>query len=403
MPAPPYVPLWCKTSFSFLEGASQPDELIEEAHRLGLRAVGVADRDGVYGMVRAHVKARELGVQLIPGATLTIAAPGTSLVPSPVGAPRPAGLHATAEDDGGDAAMSLARRGRTRRAPRKRATAGAPLFTPGAATSALPAAVAGPSTIVLHAADHAGWRNLTRLITAGRRRAPKGTALLAWDELAAHAGGLIALWGGPTSLIGTDDEAAWQRSAGAVGALRDAFGDRLYAYATRHRHADEVPLEARLRARAAHLGLPVVAGAEVLYHTRARRPLQDVLACIRAGVTLATAGRVLRGNDQHDLKAPHGFAKLWADDPAAVERTAEIAGRCGFDLGQIRYRYPLEKLPGGATTSEHLRALTLAGARARYHGDVPAAVHRQLEAELALIDELDYGGYFLTMYEIVQF
>ena len=70
----PYVPLWCKTSFSFLEGASQPDELIEEAHRLGLTAIGVADRDGVYGMVRAHVKARELGVQLLPGATLTIAA-----------------------------------------------------------------------------------------------------------------------------------------------------------------------------------------------------------------------------------------------------------------------------------------------------------------------------------------
>jgi hypothetical protein len=81
----------------------------------------VADRDGVYGMVRAHVKARELGVQLIPGATLTIAAAGAALVPSPVGAPRPAGLHATAEDDGADAAMSLARRGRTRRAPRKRA------------------------------------------------------------------------------------------------------------------------------------------------------------------------------------------------------------------------------------------------------------------------------------------
>ncbi len=397
----PYVPLWCKTSFSFLEGASQPDELIEEAHRLGLTAVGVADRDGVYGMVRAHVKARELGVQLLPGATLTIAAAGAALVPSPVGAPRPAGLHATAEDDGADAAMSLARRGRTRRAPRKRA-ASTPI-TGELYGQATPAPIGGPTSIVVHAADHDGWRNLTRLITAGRRRAPKGTALLGWDELAAHARGLIALWGGDGSLIADGDDAAWQASAAVIGGLRDAFGDRLYALATRHRRAAEVPIEARLRARAAQLGLPIAAATEVLYHTRARRPLQDVLTCIRHGVTLATAGRRLRENDLHELKAPYAFAKLWADDPAAVARTHEIAARCRFDLGQIRYRYPLEKLPSGATTGEHLRALTWAGARGRYGGEVPADVARQLTAELALIEELDYGGYFLTMYEIVQF
>jgi error-prone DNA polymerase len=130
-----------------------------------------------------------------------------------------------------------------------------------------------------------------------------------------------------------------------IGGLRDAFGDRLYALATRHRRAAEVPIEARLRARAAQLGLPIVAATEVLYHTRARRPLQDVLTCIRHGVTLATAGRRLRENDLHELKAPYAFAKLWADDPAAVARTHEIAARCRFDLGQLRYRYPLEKLP----------------------------------------------------------
>jgi error-prone DNA polymerase len=406
---PSYVPLWCKSSFSFLEGASHPDELIEAAHRLGLRAIGIADRDGVYGMVRAHVKARELGVQLIPGATLTLAAPGAALVPSPVGAPRPAGLHATAEDDGGDVAMSLARRGRTRRAPRKRAAA-TPSLLDAAGTSAAAASAAStaaptgaPTTLVVHALDADGWRNLTRLITAARRRSPKGTALLGWDELAAHAGGLAALWGGDGSLLATPDDDAWQRAAGAVGNLRDAFGDRLYALLTRHRRAEEVPLEARVRARASHLGLPIVAGAEVLYHSRARRPLQDVLACIRAGVTLATAGRILRGNDEHDLKAPYAFAKLWADDPAAVARTVEVAARARFDLGQLRYRYPLERLPAGATTAAHLRELTWAGARARYRGEVPADVGRQLDAELALIDELDYGGYFLTMYEIVQF
>ena len=397
------MPLWCKSSFSFLEGASHPDELIETAHTLGLHAVGIADRDGVYGMVRAHVKARALGVQLIPGATLTIAAAGARLMPSPVGAPRPAGLHATAElGDDIDPPMSLARRGRTRRAPRRR-----PLASPPIASLLLgetPAPAPAPSTtIVLHAIDQHGWRNLTRLITAGRRRAPKGTALLGWDELAAHAEGLIALWGGDGSLIASGDDATWAASALAIGALRDGFGDRLYALATRHQRVDDGAIEARLRARAAHLRLPIVAGTEVLYHARARRPLQDVLACIRAGVTLATAGRVVRANDQHELSPPLEFAQRWADDPAAVARTVEIAARCRFDLGQLRYRYPLEKLPHGASTNQHLRALTYHGARERGGGEVRADVARQLDRELALIEELDYGGYFLTMYEIVQY
>ena len=114
----PYAPLWCRSNFSFLEGASHPEELIEEAHRLGLPAIAVTDRDGVYGMVRAHVKARELGVKLLAGATLTIAAPGAGLVPSPVGRARAAGLHATLDEEGVPA-MSTARRGRTRRAPKR--------------------------------------------------------------------------------------------------------------------------------------------------------------------------------------------------------------------------------------------------------------------------------------------
>src|SRR5690349_23267260 len=88
-----YVPIWCKSNFSFLEGASHPEELVEEAHRLGLPAIALTDRDGVHGVVRAHVKARELGVKLLPGATVTVAAPGSMLVPSPVGRARPAGLH----------------------------------------------------------------------------------------------------------------------------------------------------------------------------------------------------------------------------------------------------------------------------------------------------------------------
>jgi error-prone DNA polymerase len=196
--------------------------------------------------------------------------------------------------------------------------------------------------------------------------------------------------------------ALWRDDAIDPGTLREAFGDRLYALAARHRRAEEGEAEARLRERAARFGLPVVAANEVLYHTPARRPLQDVLTCIRHGVALHEAGRRLRPNAEHALLTPHAFGGLFHDDPGAVARADEVAARCTFSLAELRYRYPLEKLPDGTSASAWLRQLTFDGARRRY-GEVPADVAAQLDKELVLIDELDYGGYFLTMWEIVEF
>ncbi len=330
-----YVPLWCKSAFSFHEGASHPEELVEEAHRLGLPALALTDRDGVYGVVEAYLKARELGVHLIVGAQVTVA-------------------------DG--------------------------------------------TEIVLLARDRAGYANLCRLLTVGRLRAPKGHSVVTWDEVCTHAPGLLALWGGERSrLVAEADPSTGPDLDTVAGALREAFGDALYAMAARHRCDVEVRQEARLRARAARYGLPVVGAVEVLYHTPARRPVQDVLTCIRHGTTLAAAGRLLRPNAEHALKTPAAFAALFEDDARAVGLTREIAARCTFSLGELRYRYPAERLPEGMTSSQWLRELTLAGARERYGGRVPPAVAAQLERELALIEELDYGGYFLTMHEIVQF
>ncbi|MDR5696420.1 MAG: error-prone DNA polymerase [Armatimonadota bacterium] len=327
-----YVPLWCKSNFSFLEGASHPDELVEQAHRLGLRSLALTDRDGVYGVVRAHVRARDLGVHLIVGSEVTV--------------------------------------------------------TDGA-------------TIVLLVQDRTGYANLCRLVTAGRLRSPKGTSSVTWEEVCTHAGGLIALWGN-----GSHRSAAGRRSATSacpLPALHDAFGDRLYAVVARHRRAEEVRTEAWVREQAAHYGTPVVAATEVLYHTPSRRPAQDVLTCIRYGVALAAAGRRIRPNAEHDLKSPHAFRSLFADDPSAVARTEEVAARCTFSLTELRYRYPAQRLPDGTNPSQWLRHLTFAGARARYGDRLPDAVASQLERELALIEELDYGGYFLTMWEIVEF
>ena len=255
-----------------------------------------------------------------------------------------------------------------------------------------------PSTLVLLAANRAGYANLCRLITAGRLRRPKGESRVTWSEVCERAEGLIALWGGERSLLVRDAE-----PRAVAGPLREAFGDRLYALAARHRRAEEVRREARLRRHAGRAGLPLVAAAEVLYHTPARRDLQDVLTCIRHGVTLAAAGQLIRPNAEHDLKSPQRMAQLFADEPVLVERTREVASRCAFNLSEIRYRYPAERLPDGKTSSDWLRELTLGGARERFGGDLPVAIREQIDRELALIDELDYGGYFLTMWEIVRY
>ena len=344
-----YFPLFCKSNASFLEGASHPEELIKEARALGLPGMALADRDGLYGMVKAHVAAREQGVRLLVGAEARIAGAATG-----------DGLR---EDADG---------------------------------------------IVLLARNGTGYRNLCRLLTRGLLRGPeaarggrasrKGTAGVFREEIAAHAEGLHALWGGGSSAL--KGRSSPDRSAHL---LREAFGERLHILITRHRRDSEAPEEALLRERAQRYRIPVAAATEVLYHRPGRRDLQDVLTAIRHGVPLGNAGRRLRPNAEHSLLSPARFTELFADDPEAVARTLEIADGCRFSLDEIRYRYPAEDLPDGVDSSARLRELTLRGAARRYPQGVPEAVGRQLAAELALIEELDYGGYFLTMHEIVRF
>ena len=352
-----YAVLWCKSNFSFLEGASHPDELVEQAHALGVQALALTDRDGVHGAVRAHVKARELGVSLIVGAEVTIGTEDTT------------------------------------------ATATASAAATDTAAPGIPAGTPPPtSTCVLLATNRTGYANLCRLITAGRLRRPKGESCVSWSEVCARADGLVALLGGDRSVLIRDED-----PRAIIVPMREAFGDRLYVMVSRHRRAEEVRQEARVRRHAERAGLPLVAATEVLYHVPARRDLQDVLTCIGRRVTLATAGRLTRPNAEHDLKAPEAMAALFADEPALVERTREVASRCTFTLSEIRYRYPADRLPDGKTSTAWLRELTLRGARERFSGGVPAAIREQIDRELALIDELDYGGYFLTMWEIVRY
>ncbi|RKZ10197.1 error-prone DNA polymerase, partial [bacterium] len=171
----------------------------------------------------------------------------------------------------------------------------------------------------------------------------------------------------------------------------------------RHLHAPEERAEQRLRRRAARFDIPVAAGVEVLYHTRARRSLQDVLTCIREGVTLDDAGTLLRPNDRHALPSPDLMRRLFRDDPAALERATGIAQSCTFSLDELRYRYPAEHLPYGMSQARWLDTLARQGARDRFGEPVPDDLEQRIARELVLIHDLDYDGYFLTMYEIVRF
>ncbi|WP_106093161.1 error-prone DNA polymerase [Enhygromyxa salina] len=364
----PYVPLTVKSNFSFLEGASHPDELVEQAVALGLPAMGLCDRNGVYGVVRAHVAAKKHGpMKLLLGSELSIGE-----LPEQLFASTP----------------SQSKPGRGARSKRK------------------PTNLEARASVVVLAQTRAGWARLCRLLSIAHSRGPKGQALLSLDELAG------------SRATGIYDEAANTPATGAIGdglialirdpehlpVLAEAWGrDRVYALVSRHHQAEELAREDAIRRAALRCAVPLVAATDVLYHSPARRPLQDVLACVRAGTTLGEAGLTIQGNAEHALESIHAMRERFADCPGLLDRTLEIAERCEFSLDQIRYVYPGEHLPEGLSEGDHLRALTLAGAAHRYGGVIPSDVSAQLERELELIAELDYGGYFLTMKEIVEF
>lgn len=342
-----YAPLWCKSHSSFLEGASFPEELIEEAVRLGLPALALTDRNGVYGLPRAHQRGRELGgaVRLLCGAELTV-------------------WDSFAEQ--------------------------APGRGEGAA-----------ERLLLLATEPGGWQNLCRLLTWGAQRADKGESVVTVSDVAAHGEGLLAIWGvGPESPLRADNDKLW-RARGAV--WKEVFGGRCYAALPRHHLAEEKACEQRVVRRGRQLGLPLLAVREVLYHRPERQRLQDVLTCIRHGCSLDDAGTRLKPNSNYALLDARRFRQLYADLPEAVDRTLEVAERCSFSLSQLRYRYPDEPLPDQTTSAQWLRELAWQGAQRRYDATVPAAVAEQLEKELRIISDLDYVGYFLTMYEIVNY
>ncbi len=255
------------------------------------------------------------------------------------------------------------------------------------------------AALLVYPTDRASYSRLCQLLSTGKSRGGKGACDLGWEDVAAHADGLLAI------LVPDDPDGntAAPAIAGQLGRLRDSFPGRGYlALTLRRRPGDAVRLQGL--ADQAHVArVPAVATGDVLYHAPHRRILQDVMGCIRHGCTIDAAGfRRERSADRH-LRPPAEMARRFAGHPDAVARTLEIAARCTFSLAELRYQYPDEIDRPGETAQQTLERLTWDAVPNRYPDGLPDAVAAQLRHELALIAQLDYAPYFLTVNTIVRY
>ncbi len=271
--------------------------------------------------------------------------------------------------------------------------------------------------------DRAAYGRLTRLLTLGKRRAPKGECHLDYADVVAHGDGQIVV-------VLPSEEADMTDFAARAAA---DFRGRAYLAAHHLYRGDDARRLARLAAIGEATGLPLVATNDVLYHRPERRPLQDVLTCIREGCTIGEAGYRLTANAERHLKPPQEMARLFRGHEDAVERSLEIVERCRFSLDELRYEYPAEPVPEGLTAQQRLAELTWKGAGERFRSSVtpaeagvqshrsdpgpldsrfrgndersgvPDKVRDLIAHELQLIERLDYARYFLTVHDIVQF
>lgn len=316
-----YVELQLKTNFSFLHGASHPEELMEQAARLGYKALGVCDYNTLAGVVRADVTAKKFGITPVIGSELK--------------------LHEHS-----------------------------PL----------------PYTLICYPQSRQGYASLSRLLTKGRSRAAKGECLLYLEDILSDIRECSVIVSGECK---------------DLLVLREHFGRDNLSVAVSNTYISSI--EAQL-SQARKAFLPIVATNNVLFHTPQRKPLHDIVTCIREGETIDRIGYRLEQNAERYLKPPDEISRIFRHYPEAIRRSCYITEQCsGFSLSQLRYEYPKEVCPEGLSPVQYLKQLTWQGARERYPRGVPEKVVRQLEHECRLIEELNYAKYFLTVYDIVRF
>src|SRR5215831_11156824 len=356
-----YAELAVTTNFSFLRGASHPQELVARADELGLTAIGIADRNSFAGAVRAYDEARKRKLKLLVGTRL-VTIDGFEVLAYPI--------------------------------------------------------------------DRAAYGRLCRLITAGNLKAKKSECHLTFGEILNVTEGQIFIMLPPAVLFcGSNSISARPRASrdpldrgnerrecpaasslfqSRLCALADIAPGRTFLAGVHYHRGDEPRRLGFLAEFGAQCGAPLVAVNDVFYHSPERRPLLDMLTCIREKCTIAAAGLRLSINAERHLKAPAEMARLFAAFPDAVARSLAIARSCSFSLGELKYEYPDEPVPPGKTAQQHLADLAWAGAQDRYPKDkypngIPGDVRKRLEDELALIGKLDYARYFLTVHDVVAF
>jgi error-prone DNA polymerase len=338
-----YVEFATASNFSFLRGASHPQELIAQAAHLGHAGFGLCDRNSVAGLVRAYSMKREnnLPIAYHPGARLVF--------------------------------------------------------------------VDGTPDILAYPRDRLAWGRLCRLLTVGNLRAPKGDCFLFVEDLLEHIEGLELIVMAQSS-SGTRalpypvlPEPAADKPLDLLRRLRTASSSHVRLAAAMLYRGDDRARLVRMAALAQEARVPLIAVNDVLYHHPERRPLQDVLTCIREHTTIDKAGRLLDANAERHLKPPAEMARLFRDVPEAIEETLRLSSALSFSLDQLRYAYPDEDLAGFASAQEALAHLTWQGAAKRYPGGIPDSIRATLDHELALIARVKYAPYFLTVHKIVQF
>ena len=379
-----YIELHTASGFSFLEGASLPEDLVAEAARLGYPALALCDRDGVYGAPRFHKAATEAGVRPLVGCEISLdlvatGNPACLSEQSKVGTGNPAGPARR---------FSTAHEGTACRAPTgiQENLATSPPINSSTPQLLNESRVHGSRLTVL-VENRRGYQNLCWLLTRMHLRAPKGEGRAGWDDIEEYSEGLIALTNNPRQ----------------ADRLRSIFGPKnLYIEIQRHRRREQERHNRALIDYARCHGLPLLAANGVRYAKKSGRRLFDALTSIREKTVLDQAGRLLDANAERHLKSPAEMAELFSDLPEAMRNTQDLAARLAFTLENLGYEFPDYPVPPGETMMSYLRKITDQGARERYRPYHERA-RRQIEHELRVIEKLNLAGYFLIVWNMVRF
>ncbi|MDQ2965693.1 MAG: PHP domain-containing protein, partial [Chloroflexota bacterium] len=404
----PYAELHCHTSFSFLDGASAPDDLVERAVELGLRGLAITDHRGLYGAVRFVSAAESVGLHPIVGIEIELLDP---VVPDPAGIVMPARRpratrrgQGAADGESGEPVEGRPARPRPARArlPGHRAPVKEDLRGIGARQR-------GPHLLLL-ARDVTGYRSLCRLVSRANLAGTKSMPRFTQSLLADHVEGLVALSGCRDGEIARRLRVGDRAGARAVARrYAERFGG-FYLELQHHLLPDDDWLVAETAALASELGLPVVVTNDVHYARPEGREMHDVLTAIRHGRTLDTLADLRRPDGESYLKSGAELAALPpAGDPAVaaawtegIANAAELAATCSVDLGFEQYRFPGFAVPDGETPFSYLTDLCWAGARKRYHPPTSAVVTR-LAHELDVIERAGLAEFFLICWDLMRF